>query len=848
MDSRRNGPPGYVCPMHPDVTSDTPGECPTCGMHLVPVGLLAASSARHGDEIHEQDAQVVHGRPDAADHLGHGSLQQAGHGAGGHDHAAVALSEAGPAGYVCPMHPEVTSDEPGSCPKCGMFLVPAGEDGGGHGDGHAAHAPAAAAPAAAGGSGATQYTCPMHPEVVRDHPGRCPICGMHLEPVVPTVDDSAALAEYRAMALRFWVSIPLSAAVLSIAMFGLLSPEVRPWVELVLATPVVFWCAGQFFVWFADSLRNRSPNMWTLIGLGVGAAYTYSVVATVAPDIFPDSLREHDGTVPVYFEAAAVICTLTLLGQVLELRARASTGSAIKGLLELAPATAHRIRPDGDDEEVPLADIVVGDSVRVRPGEKVPVDGVVVSGQSALDESMLTGEPVPADKGPGDKVIGGTVNTTGALVVTAAGVGADTVLSRVVQMVAQAQRTKAPMQRLADRVAGVFVLVVIGIAVATFLIWGIAGPEPSWSFAIVSAVSVLIIACPCALGLATPMSVMVGAGLGAKHGVLFSDAAAMEHLRQVDTLVVDKTGTLTVGRPSVSQVLPAPGSTEQDVLRYAASANRASEHPIARAITAAAREHGVELAEPEGFAAAPGAGVRATVDGRAVVLGNMELMHADHIDHDHELDKQADPGATLVSAAVDGTRIGILAVSDAIKDSTPHAVEQLHADGVTIVMATGDATAPAQRVADRLGIDAWHAGVKPDEKLRIVADLQQQGHRVAMAGDGINDAPALAQADIGIAMGTGSDVAIESAQITLVEGDLRGITAARLVSRATVRNMKQNLGFAFVYNSIGIPIAAGVFYPATGLVMSPMIAAAAMSLSSVSVIVNALRLRRAKVD
>ena len=629
--------------------------------------------------------------------------------------------------------------------------------------------------------------------------------------------------------------------------FPPLSADVQPWVELAIATPVVLWCAGQFFVWFADSVRHRSPNMWTLIGLGVGAAYLYSVVATVVPGIFPESLRDDEGMVPVYFEAAAVICTLTLLGQVLELRARATTGSAIKGLLDLAPATARRIRPDDSDEEVPLASIVVGDRVRVRPGEKVPVDGLVESGQSAVDESMLTGEPVPADKGPGDRVIGGTFNTTGALVVTAAQVGADTVLSRVVEMVATAQRSKAPMQRLADRVAGVFVLAVIGIAIATFLVWGLVGPDPSWGYAIVTAVSVLIIACPCALGLATPMSVMVGTGLGAKHGVLFSDAAAMEKLRQIDTLVVDKTGTLTVGRPTVSAVLPADGWTDQQVLHYAASANRASEHPIARAVTTAAEHAGLQLAEPHDFQAAPGSGVRATIDGHAVVVGNMALMHQDDIRHDHALDERAEPGATVISVAVDGARIGIIALTDAIKDTTGHAVDRLHADGMTIVMATGDANAPAQRVAEALGIDAFHAGVKPDDKLRIVADLQQQGHLVAMAGDGINDAPALAQADIGIAMGTGSDIAIDAAQITLVKGDLRGITAARGVSVATVRNMKQNLGFAFLYNTLGIPIAAGVLYPATGLLLSPMIAAAAMSLSSVSVIANALRLRRVHV-
>ncbi len=803
--------------MHPDVTGDVPGECPNCGMRLVPAGQAAAAGHHHA------------------------------HPPAGHS----AQPPSGGAAYSCPMHPDVTGDGPGDCPKCGMRLVPA-EQAAEAGHHHPAtpaaaghhHAHATAGHPAQPAPGAAAYTCPMHPEIVRDKPGRCPICGMHLEPVVPSGDDDTAIREYRDMARRFWISVPLSLAVLLIAM---LAPSPLPWLELVLATPVVLWCAGQFFVWFADSIRNKSPNMWTLIGLGVGAAYTYSVVATIAPGIFPDALRDHDGAVPVYFEAAAVICSLTLLGQVLELRARASTGDAIKALLHLAPSTARRIRADGGEEDVPLADVVVGDRVRVRPGEKVPVDGLVESGRSAVDESMLTGEPIPADKAPGDRVIGGTLNSTGSLVLQATGVGADTVLSRVVAMVAGAQRSKAPMQRLADRVAGVFVLGVIGIAAATFVIWGLVGPDPSWGYAIVAAVSVLIIACPCALGLATPMSVMVGSGLGAKHGVLFSDAAAMEKLRQIDTLVVDKTGTLTAGRPTVTAVLPAEGRTAEQVLHLAASANRGSEHPIARAIVAAALEAGVELSEPVGFEALPGAGVRATIDGRPAVVGSLALLHTERIGHDNALEERAEPGATVISAAVDGERIGVIALTDAIKDSTPPAVRALHGDGVAVVMATGDAPGPARRVAETLGIDAWHAGVKPDDKLRIVADLQQQGRQVAMAGDGINDAPALAQADIGIAMGTGSDIAIDAAQITLVKGDLRGITAARGVSTATVRNMKQNLGFAFLYNTLGIPIAAGALYPFTGLLLSPMIAAAAMSLSSVSVIANALRLRRAEV-
>ncbi|MEZ5184368.1 MAG: copper-translocating P-type ATPase [Candidatus Nanopelagicales bacterium] len=745
--------------------------------------------------------------------------------------------------FVCPMHPEVTDSRASQCTLCGMDLVPVSEVG----DQHAGHNdPDRQVPRGSGDK--PLYTCPMHPEIIRDRPGRCPICGMHLEPMTPSVDDDSSRDEYRAMLRRFWVSVPLSLTVLSIAMLGFppLSDDVAPWAEFLLASPVVLWAAGPFFVWAVQSVRHRSPNMWTLIGLGVTAAYTYSVVAVIAPGIFPESLKQ-DGMVPVYFEAAAIICTLTLLGQVLELRARATTGDAIKGLLGLAPSTARRIAEDGAEQDVDLADIVVGDLVRVRPGEKVPVDGTVESGQSSIDESMLTGEPIPVEKAPGDAVIGGTVNSSGALVVRASQVGADTVLSRIVEMVAAAQRSKAPMQRLADRVAGVFVLAVIGIALVTFVVWGLVGPAPSWGHALINAVSVLIIACPCALGLATPMSVMVGSGLGAKHGVLFRDAAAMEKMREVDTLVVDKTGTLTVGRPSVSAVLPAADQSPDDVLRAAASVNLASEHPLGHAITTAARDRGLDLVEPQEFGAEPGAGVHALLDGRPVLVGTAALMARDGIEISQSLLTAAPEGQTLIHVAVDGREVGVVSLSDAMKQSTAGAVEQLHKDRLAIVMATGDAEGPAARVAGELHIDAYHAAVRPDDKLTIVEDLQGQGHLVAMAGDGINDAPALAQADIGIAMGTGSDIAIDSAEITLVKGDLRGITAARGVSVATVRNMKQNLGFAFAYNAVGIPIAAGLLYPFTGLLLSPIIAAAAMSLSSVSVISNALRLRRAKI-
>ena len=744
--------------------------------------------------------------------------------------------------YICPMHPDVIDDHPSECPICGMTLVAE------HAVGDDSHHETAEPPpiVAAAGAARVLYTCPMHPEIIQDHAGRCPICGMHLEPMTPQVDDDSDLEEYRNMLRRFWISVPLSLAVLSIAMLGFppLPMAVMPWAELILASPVVLWAAGPFFLWAVQSVRHRSPNMWTLIGLGVAAAYAYSVLAVIVAGIFPEALKE-DGKVPLYFEAAAIICTLTLLGQVLELRARATTGDAIKGLLQLAPSTARRIEPDDTEEDVDLADIVVGDRVRVRPGEKVPVDGVVESGRSAIDESMLTGEPIPADKAPGDTVIGGTVNTTGSLVVQASQVGSDTVLSRVVEMVAAAQRSRAPMQRLADKVAGVFVLAVIGIALVTLVVWGLVGPAPSWGHAIVNAVSVLIIACPCALGLATPMSVMVGSGLGARHGVLFKDAAAMEKLRDVDMLIVDKTGTLTVGRPSVSQVIPADGFTRDEVLSAAASVNQGSEHPVARAIAEAAGD--VQLSAADDFEAKPGFGVSAVVDGRRLLAGNADLMRAEAVTTSAALEDQAPASQTTIRVAIDGREAGLIAMRDEIKSSTAQAVEQLHKEGLIIVMATGDAEGPARQVAETLGIDEYRARIKPNDKWALVADLQRQGHLVAMAGDGINDAPALAQADIGIAMGTGSDIAIDSAEITLVKGDLRGIGAARGVSRATVRNMKQNLGFAFLYNSLGIPIAAGVLYPFTGLLLSPIIAAAAMSLSSVSVIVNALRLRGAKV-
>jgi len=688
------------------------------------------------------------------------------------------------------------------------------------------------------------YTCPMHPEIRKQGPGRCPICGMHLEPLFAGADSASEEREYRIMAKRFWSSLPFTGIVLVLAVMPLggdVPVTIRDWTSLLLAGVVVFGCAWPFHVWGVASVRHRSPNMWTLIALGVNTAYWYSFAAVLAPGSFPAALRK-DGVLPLYFEAAAVICSLTLLGQLLELRARATTGSAIRSLLQLAPATAMRVDATGKAAEVDLADVVVGDRLRVRSGERIPVDGVVASGASAIDESMVTGEPMPVDKALGDRVVGGTLNTTGTLDIIATGVGADTVLSRVIGMVATAQRSKAPMQRLADRVAGVFVVVVVAIALATLVLWGWLGPQPSWALGLVNAVAVLIIACPCALGLATPMSVMVGTGLGATKGVLFKDAAAMEHLRKVSVIVVDKTGTLTRGRPSVQRVAPWRGHTSDEVLTLAATVNGASEHPLARAVLDSARARGLLIGEVRDFEAIPGFGVRATVGTTNVLVGNRELLDREHVGWPAQRD-EAHTDGTVVYVARDGHPVGSIVLTDAIKDSTPAAVADLHELGVRIVMATGDAEGPAAAVAASIGIDRVHSRVKPEDKLHIVRQLQEQGEFVAMAGDGINDAPGLAQANVGIAMGTGTDTAIEAAQITLVQGDLRGVALAMGISRATVKNMRQNLGFAFGYNAIGIPVAAGLLYPVFGMLLSPAIAAAAMSLSSVSVVANSLRLR-----
>ncbi|TYT27568.1 heavy metal translocating P-type ATPase [Luteimonas viscosa] len=712
---------------------------------------------------------------------------------------------------------------------------------------HASHAGAPQSPPESLPAG-TMYTCPMHPEIRQDHPGTCPKCGMALEPEMPSLEEDDN-PELRDFSRRFWWTLPLTAVVFVLGMFGhrlhLFGMATQSWIELVLATPVVLWAGAPFFMRGWQSIRNRSPNMWTLISLGVGAAYLYSVVATVAPGVFPAAFASM-GRVSVYFEAAAVIISLTLLGQLLELKARAQTSAAIRSLLQLAPKTARRLRDDGTEEDIPLEHVHVGDRLRVRPGEKVPVDGVVVEGGSSIDESMLTGEPLPVRKAEGDRVIGATLNTAGALVIRAERVGAATLLSQIVQMVAQAQRSKAPMQRLADVVAGRFVLGVVAVAVVAFFGWGLFGPEPGWVFGLIAAVSVLIIACPCALGLATPMSIMVATGRGATRGVLFRDAAAIERLREVDTLVVDKTGTLTEGRPAFGEAHAADGFDADQVLRLAASLDQGSEHPLADAIVAAARERGMALAPVDDFESSSGIGVRGRVEGQSLALGNTALMREAGIDP-APLAARAEAlrgeGASVMFLAVDGALAGLLSVSDPVKASTPDALAALHAAGLRIVMATGDGLTTANAVAARLGIDEVHGEVRPEDKLKLIERLQSEGRVVAMAGDGINDAPALARADVGIAMGTGTDVAMDSAQVTLVKGDLRGIATARALSQATVRNMRQNLWFALAYNGLGVPIAAGVLYPFTGLLLSPMIAALAMSLSSASVVGNALRLR-----
>ena len=734
--------------------------------------------------------------------------------------------------YTCPMHPEVRQEGPGSCPKCGMALEPV-----------------TPAPVTK-----TEWTCPMHPEIVRDEPGSCPICGMALEPRTASIEDEPN-PELIDMTRRFWISVVLTAPLLLVTMGDMLpgrpvsqflSHDVRMWLELALAQPVCLWAAWPFYQRAVASIKNRSLNMFTLIGMGVSVAYLYSMVAMLAPGIFPPSFRDESGAVAVYFEAAAVIVTLILLGQVLELRARSQTSSAIKQLLGMAAKSAKKINDDGSEEDIPLEHVHVGDRLRVRPGEKVPVDGIVLEGQSNIDESMVSGEPLPVQKREGDKVVGSTVNGTGSLVIRAEKVGSDTLLARIIAMVAEAQRSRAPIQKLADQVSGVFVPIVILIAVATFIVWGFWGPEPRMAHAVINAVAVLIIACPCALGLATPLSIMVATGRGASLGVLFRNAEAIEVMRKVDTLVVDKTGTLTEGKPKLVSVEPVGGLDESEFLKLVAALEAGSEHPLAEAIVRGAKERGVEAAKVDAFESVTGKGVIGSVHGKSVALGNKTLMADLGVNVEAIVGRAEElrsEGQTAMFVAVDGKPAGLLGVADPIKGSTPGAIKALHEEGIRIVMLTGDSRTTAEAVAKKLGIDEVVAEVLPDQKVECVKKLQSEGKTVAMAGDGINDAPALAQAQVGIAMGTGTDVAMESGSVTLVKGDLTGIVRSRRLSRATMSNIKQNLFFAFVYNAAGVPLAAGVLYPAFGLLLSPIIAALAMSLSSVSVVGNSLRLR-----
>lgn len=696
-----------------------------------------------------------------------------------------------------------------------------------------------------------QYTCPMHPEIIRDEPGSCPICGMALEPMLPSDEPSHELIDFTR---RMWISAAAAVPLIILTMGEMVALPVRDWVghqtasylEFLLATPIILWAALPFFQRGWDSVVNRSPNMWTLISLGVAAAYLYSLVATFLPGVFPDAYRMGHG-VGTYYEAAVVIIALVFVGQVLELRARERTGDAIRALLDLAPKTARRILPDGSEYDAPLENILEGDRLRVRPGESIPVDGVVIEGRSSLDESMLTGESMPVEKGPGDSVTGATINKNGSLVIEAAKVGSDTVLSQIVTMVSNARRSRAPIQGMADRVAAVFVPTVVAIAIASFILWLVFGPEPVLVFAIASAVSVLIIACPCALGLATPISITTAAGRGAQAGVLIKDAEALERMAGVDTLIVDKTGTLTLGQPTLTDTIALGDIAETELLSLAAALERGSEHPLAEAIVEGAKAQNAPRQEAADFEAVTGKGVRGTVNGRAVALGNAAMMREMNLDT-AEAETQADTlradGKTAMFIAVDGMLAGIVAVADPIRESTAQAIRELHAQGLRVIMATGDNERTAQAVAAKLGIDEVRAGVLPEAKKDLIDQLRREGHRIAMAGDGVNDAPALAAADVGIAMGTGADVAMESAGITLLGGDLMGIVRARKLARAAMRNIKQNLVFAFGYNALGVPIAAGLLYPVTGLLLSPMIAAAAMSLSSVSVITNALRLRR----
>jgi len=811
---------------------------PICGMTVEPGS--AAGEQVYGGQIFyfcsqhclakfKEDPEKFLKSP-ASDHSAHGH----GH---AHEHVgahAPQVDKTEPGTYVCPMDPEVREAKPGPCPKCGMALE-------------------LAAPSAP--SIKTEYVCPMHPEIVRPEPGFCPICGMALELRTVSLEEEAN-PELVNMTRRFWTCLVLTAPIFLLAMSDMIpgqsvqrivSPQLLNWLQLVLATPVVLWGGWPFFQRGWASIINRSLNMFTLIAIGVGTAYVYSVVATFFPNLFPQSFRGHNGEVGVYFDAAAVITTLVLLGQVLELRARSKTSRAIKALLGLAPKTARLIRDNGTEVDVLLERVKPGDRLRVRPGEKIPVDGMVLEGSTSVDESMITGEPIPVEKTKGSKVTGGTVNGTGSFIMRAERVGSDTLLAQIVRMVAEAQRSRAPIQKLADVVAGYFVPAVVGVAVLTFIVWALFGPEPAMAYALVNAVAVLIIACPCALGLATPMSIMVGTGRGATAGVLIKNAEALEVLEKVDTLVVDKTGTLTEGKPRLVSVIPVLGQHEGEMLYLAASLERGSEHPLAGAIVSGAEERGLKVADARDFRSRTGKGVLGSVDGKRVALGNRKLLEELHVEASDLSDRSEElrgAGQTVMYIVVEGTVVGLLSVADPIKASTAEAIQMLHEEGIKIVMLTGDNRTTAEAVANKLGIDEVHAEVLPEQKGNLVKRLQAEGRTVAMAGDGVNDAPALAQAHVGIAMGTGTDVAMESAGVTLVKGDLRGIAKARRLSRGTMRNIRENLFFAFIYNVLGIPIAAGVLYPFSGMLLSPVIASVAMTFSSVSVIGNALRLNK----
>ena len=770
--------------------------------------------------------------------------------------------------YTCPMHPEVISDEPGNCPKCGMHLVPLENNKVSSHSDHSHHCSGDHEKPSGDdrtydrvppGYSGVVYTCPMHPQVRQTKPGACPLCGMGLEQESATAEDEGPNPELVDFSHRLWVALAFSVPLLILTMtpyIGVMAvrdffgERLSLWIELVLATPVILWSGWPFFARGYISFRTMNLNMFSLIGMGVGAAYIFSIVAVLVPGIFPEGFRDSGGNVGVYFEAAAVIVTLVLLGQVMELRAREGTGKAIRALLDMAAKTARLIRPDGTETEVALEDVKVGDHLRVRPGDKVPVDGVVVEGRSSVDESMISGEPVPVEKVEGDKVTGATINGTGSLVMEATRVGADTTLSQIVEMVANAQRSRAPIQKFADMVAGKFVPAVIAVAALSFVAWAIWGPAPALSYALVSAVAVLIIACPCALGLATPMSIMTATGRGAQLGVLIKNAEALERFAKVDTLIVDKTGTLTEGKPRLVAVLPESGHDETEVLRLAATLEKGSEHPLAEAIVSGAEARNVMLGKADDFEAVTGKGVKGVVDGKPVALGNAKLLEELGLDGGHLMEvanSRRDEGETVMFVVLNGAVAGLVSVADPVKETTPAALKALHAAGFRIIMATGDNERTAKAVAGKLGIDEIRADVLPEDKASIIRELQSQGRKVAMAGDGVNDAPALAQADVGIAMGIGADVAIESAGFTLVKGNLDGIVRARRLSQATMRNIKQNLFFALVYNGAGVPVAAGVLYPFFGILIGPIFAAFAMSASSLSVVMNSLRLRREKV-